>query len=475
MEERGINATNGRFLLSNIIFVIVFNGINLIFMLLNSSDDILIDFTFILNYTIISIFLSWIIMGKRFEPFNITFCVFNYLFFFIAPVIQTNNGFYPNTMPFSKDLIVKTNLSILLFNLSYCFTYCILFSRSSDKRGHSRLIISKNIFYIMLGISLLAFLMFYKYNLNIIMYRTRIYDLDTSSNLIINKFIFSGPIFLVAYLLLYKNQFKNKALYLFLLIISVILLLWFKNPFIEKRNAIGPVYLTILMILLRKVINNNLKFLLLMIMIMVFLFPLSSLITHSQLGLQDFISEGISNKINLSKEFIGLDYDAWSNFMATIDYVDNYYITYGRQLLGVLTFFIPRSIWPAKPIGSGALIGNYLMNNYSMWFNNLSNPFVSESYLNFGVIGVIMFAVLLGIISFKVNMLCNDHEDIRWVIGTYISIHLIYLLRGDLMSSFAYLIGVLAMIYYLPLFLMKLQNLLNSRSTIITPMHQLNP
>ena len=63
----------------------------------------------------------------------------------------------------------------------------------------------------------------------------------------------------------------------------------------------------------------------------------------------------------------------------------------GKQLLGAMLFFIPRSIWPSKPIGSGATIAIYQRQS----FKNISCPIIGEAIINFGIIGVIIFAVAI--------------------------------------------------------------------------------
>jgi hypothetical protein len=79
--------------------------------------------------------------------------------------------------------------------------------------------------------------------------------------------------------------------------------------------------------------------------------------------------------------------------------VSTRYITYGYQLLGVLLFFVPRSLWASKPIGSGYLIAHE--NDY--YFDNLSMNFLGEGYINFGIIGVGLFAMLIGYINAKLD------------------------------------------------------------------------
>jgi hypothetical protein len=61
--------------------------------------------------------------------------------------------------------------------------------------------------------------------------------------------------------------------------------------------------------------------------------------------------------------------------MAAIKYSEIESITYGRQLVGALLFFVPSSLWPNKPIGSGTLVAeNMLMTRYSFWYTNISMP-----------------------------------------------------------------------------------------------------
>src|SRR5690606_11114873 len=62
------------------------------------------------------------------------------------------------------------------------------------------------------------------------------------------------------------------------------------------------------------------------------------------------------------------EFDSFQNFMTALHMNT---VTYGEQLLAVVFFFVPRSIWPDKPIGSGAQIAkdaNLSWSNISMNF-----------------------------------------------------------------------------------------------------------
>jgi len=139
--------------------------------------------------------------------------------------------------------------------------------------------------------------------------------------------------------------------------------------------------------------------------------------------------------------------------MASINYVQANGVTYGRQLLGVFLFWVPRSIWFNKPVGSGAFVAkNMLMTNYNMWFTNISMPFPGEGYINFGLLGVFLFALILSIVS-KMTDEFYKYNDLRLIVSLYVSFHMVFMLRGDLMTSFAYLVGVLLAIFVTPVIL----------------------
>lgn len=61
-----------------------------------------------------------------------------------------------------------------------------------------------------------------------------------------------------------------------------------KNPFNEKRKAIGPIYTNFCVFIISKNINTRKIFILAFILFLVG-FPLSSVITHSNLTLSDIL------------------------------------------------------------------------------------------------------------------------------------------------------------------------------------------
>lgn len=144
--------------------------------------------------------------------------------------------------------------------------------------------------------------------------------------------------------------------------------------------------------------------------------------------------------INLStKYFSTLNYDASQIFMADLQ-MD--IVTNGKQLVGVALFFVPRTIWPSKPVGSGT----YLAKPQGVW-DNIAMPYWGEGYINFGYCGVVIFAILLAIImAYMDNRYrhVQNREKHGLFTGNYLIVLALtmFVLRGDLLSSWSKLVAI---------------------------------
>lgn len=118
----------------------------------------------------------------------------------------------------------------------------------------------------------------------------------------------------------------------------------------------------------------------------------------------------------------------------------------GRQALGALLFFVPRSIWPGKPIGSGAttaIEANYALTNVSM-------NILGEGYINFGIVGVFLVVALFGFVCGKIERAYWRQTYNPGVLSAYYLFFIgavVFIFRGDLLSSFAYSVGSLISVY----------------------------
>ncbi|MCL0082947.1 oligosaccharide repeat unit polymerase [Thermodesulfovibrionales bacterium] len=138
------------------------------------------------------------------------------------------------------------------------------------------------------------------------------------------------------------------------------------------------------------------------------------------------------------------DFDAYAMFVHTSHYIRAEGITYGRQLLGSLLFFIPRAFWDTKPVGSGHHVATY----FQAVHTNVSSPLPAEGMINFGILGIIMFAIIFARIcrildDYYVNANASKDNSVRLIEVLYpFWLGFIFLMsRGDLMSSLAFVTG----------------------------------
>jgi oligosaccharide repeat unit polymerase len=310
---------------------------------------------------------------------------------------------------------------------------------------------SKNFKIVLITVSILIAILFAKYVLNSMLKINSDEEQSIIASLIIKKSVFMLPVAAFALLV-----FKKPKITVTLILIGLIIL-FLKNPISERRNAIGPLYMAITFFMFSFLYKTNFKSYIFIFIIFFILFPLSSIITNSFSPLFErfeeagnLISEGISVKY-YENYFNTLHYDAWSNMLAAIEFVDQNSLSYGFQLLGGIFFFIPRILWPGKPIGSGHLLANdFLIPQHHLWLSNISCPYISEGYLNFGLAGIIIFTIVLSLFIKKVDFWVNSPDPLYKIFGIYTSFWLFYLLRGDLMSSWAYLCGAFIGIIIIP-------------------------
>jgi oligosaccharide repeat unit polymerase len=437
--------------------MILFSFININIYVNHTSGYHAADISFLIVLFLVLLMFTYLLSSTEQSLFLCVFFVFFYLFFWLAPVLQSKNLYFPNTMPFDERLVIKTNALVFLFGVS------VFFFRFLLKKNTSKIFLfttpfrwpSKKVFYIYFFFSLIVLLVFGPNLFSITTLRQANLEISTQSvGLILSKFVYNIPLFLVYYLLLEPSITKGRQKWWFLFFALLIVLL-FKNPFTEKRNALGPIYLSFFFIYYKEKFKGNLGYLTVLLFSLAVLFPLVTAITHTKVVLSEVSLISLIFNMDLKQHFYQLHYDAWSQVMATIKYVEVFGPTLGNQLLGALLFFVPRSIWPTKPVGSGHfIVEKFLSVEYSLYHSNVSCPFLSEGYINFGVLGVVLFTLILAFLS----LICDLYEskkDFRLVFSLYTSFHMFFMLRGDLMSSFSYLIATLTAIYFLPNILEK--------------------
>ena len=73
----------------------------------------------------------------------------------------------------------------------------------------------------------------------------------------------------------------------------------------------------------------------------------------------------------------------------------------GLSIISVIGFFIPRALWPDKPLVVGLDVGNDLYDRGYVGTSNLSGPIFLDFYYDFGILGVIFGSIILAYFFLK--------------------------------------------------------------------------
>lgn len=161
----------------------------------------------------------------------------------------------------------------------------------------------------------------------------------------------------------------------------------------------------------------------------IFLFPLSDITRRAagaEVALQaDSVWRMISTK----------DYDQFTMLANTIGFTGDEGLTWGYQLLGALLFWVPRVLWPGKPLDSGVEVGQW-MSSVNV---NLSSPLWAEAWINFGIAGVVVVFALLGLLGRRLDAGFRPGALSAGSVGylgvSIFSGYMFILLRGSLLQS----------------------------------------
>lgn len=335
--------------------------------------------------------------------------------------------------PLDETTLFDVNLLIIVANFSTFLAHQITFrstrKKTTDEPPIRNMRISAIVLLLISAAGFAGVLLVNGFNIRLILFRGVVDQtrdaLSGSSaiNLIISMVSRMTPVFsfYIAYTRLRKH-FITKTLLLVLLILSVF-------PTGVPRYFVAYAYIPLLL-MMAPMLRSGATFSAVFLFSLLFVFPL----------LDQFRTFSGFDSISLtpSREFFFLGhFDAFENLGSA---VESNFISNGYQLLGALLFFVPRSIWPDKPVGSG-----YEMANQQGYvFNNISMPFLGEGFVNFGYLGVVLFAIVIGIIMGYLDK-ARAPRNIKGRIGYQNSVYyflfggIFFISRGDLLSSFAYL------------------------------------
>lgn len=388
-------------------------------------------------------------------PADIVVFIFNWLFLDLAPKFQLMSmpQQLVNTSAVHVGTVAATNLVCALFMVSFTVVYMILSRRAEDAAvaGDAAVAAEPQREFTGGGIGIAVFICILVVGVAA-PFAYRSVDTDVSSTpamLIMNRFLLFLPS--ATFLILVNETIRNprKVLFSRLCVLLLMLLLVFitENPYTEKRNALGPVYLGAMLVIFQNWFASRGRRMLLLVLGMVLGFPAIAVLTHNHKALLGQTQISMSQIGNLiADHYFSINYDSWANIYTSVEIVQVQGMQWGQQLLGSLLFFVPSSLWHSKPLATGIFLANYLVGHYSMWFINLSAPLAGEGYLDFGYLGVVAYAAVTAYFVTVLNRLALRREWAAFPMATYISVFLMIVMRGSLMIAMGF--GVAALLSF---------------------------
>jgi hypothetical protein len=421
-----------------------------IFNLIGTISNSFIYCTFFFNATFSLFFFIYDGLKKNLN-LRLVFFFYSYLFLAIVPYLQFAESVWMSSQSISQ--IINTNLIIIIYNLTFMIGYSIpkyISNRSVSRNLNTFFYVKKSSFTLTIYFLLLLHILF-----------TLLGGFNLTQSIFFDLFGGYNPISLVIDIV-----FKSLILYLFIFyliskerksaisfIILVYLFLYYNNPIASSRFYAFMAYLLILVLFFKRI--SKIKFF--------YNFVLISGILGSfyQNAFRAAFSPSVGGSEGTSSFEIGYffqgHFDSYENISNTITFVQDFGIIWGKQLIGVFLFWIPRSIWINKPEGSGTFLGkNFYSFDTTNQNLNISAPLLMEEYLNFGILGVILGTFFLGylvsFLDFKFSFSEYSIDDLpknmlsSKLIGFifYVSFLglFLFILRGDLLSSLSYTLGI---------------------------------
>lgn len=223
----------------------------------------------------------------------------------------------------------------------------------------------------------------------------------------------------------------------FVLLVATLVL---NNPISTARLKVGTILLSLFFVLpWRRWSGAATTFGL--IFGLLFVFPFADLFRAS---LDTQLSDRIAESTTISELTENGDFDAFQMVANGVDALDRNDFQLGRQTIGALFFWVPRSIWSGKPIPTGQWIAE--QQGYS--FTNLSSPLWVELYIDGGlfllVFGFIGYGYLVRTIDrwYALSQRSGDVRVISIIVPIYAG-YQFFVLRGSLMPAVAYFAPIL--------------------------------
>lgn len=385
---------------------------------------------------------SWLFGDGRARVMEFSFWTFTYIFMGLAPLVQFRTGKYPGTTGgLALELNEASMIVVLVGVLAAIVGICVPWS-PPRRQVRQEILHEKRV--LALAIGALIMNTFYVIRIGPSVFLESRADLGEvkqsfASNAITTALIgaTSSVPLLVSFLALLSIRRtasgRRRQLITLLAVLTGGAALFIVNPISSARYTFGTFLLAILAGLGAYATPARVRTMTLGFLVgMVAVFPVADTFRRSSTAVIDI--NGANPVVSLTTG----DFDAFAQLNNTLLYVGQSGITWGRQALGVLLFWVPRDYWPGKPVDTGILLANF--REYR--FTNLSAPLWAEFYINLGIVGVIIGMIFLGLWMHSSDVRTSallGSGRMPTLIALILPFYLIMILRGSLLQAMSFL------------------------------------
>ncbi len=441
------------------------------------------DVNVLLTYAILGVIsISSIASAVKQHPYslNMVHWVTVFVFFFLAPLAQYLQDKFPTRLVVGQNThdILYVNALLIIWTGCYGASYCMRMRRNQRRmvvcapRGDA--MAWKRIRVTGTGVRLSLLLSFVALTVFLAVFGTsglttrgeyeRILfggEIDsTPVQLILSNVIRGIPVLFLAAVLVTKRHWKRRIQWWTFVVMGVVINLIINNPLAAARYWGGSLMVGFSVLLWFSRRRSGVWFTAVLVAGLVLVAPAINVarqVSGPELSVRSF---SLADPIRV---LTAGDLDAYEMLVHTVQYTRGPgTVTWGHQFVGSLFFWIPRSIWPSKPIGSGRLVAAA----FGFENVNVSCPLPAEGYVNFLTAGVVALACGLGWILASLDHAYWRQEgrpldrpgdlppSLLHVVYPFLLGFLVFIMRGDMMSSVSY--AVLFVVGGLPLLMPRL-------------------
>jgi len=398
-----------------------------------------------LHFLIIGLSILHIIWVRRFN-LGASYSLFALFFFGVIPLFEYRLGITYNSASTPRDSSYITAATFALIS-SVCFYIGYGLRRGAPvdmtvlKRlrfvsvRHRQLALWTT-FLILVSIAVFI-ICFYDFSLFNILFRG--FGEEVEQSAIGNSFVtyFARPMFFNLILIMLLTAVRRRPVSRMTIIGLCGIVMIFVSPVGIPRSLAGALYIPMLMMVFLPRYFSKYSVLCVILFAVLFAAPVADVfrsIGHDS-------NADLGENFNLEYVFSG-HFDAFHNLAQVVE-LD--YSSEGWQVAGILLFWVPRALWEGKPLGTSFNFADFA--GYAA--HNISFTLPAEFYVDYGVCGIIVGMFIVGMIYRQIDIHLSQRKE-PGSVASYIfaishielSVLGLYLIRGSVLSSFAYTVGV---------------------------------